>query len=135
MKITDLITELENQIERGYKYISTDELGFTSTKFSTKEIEGIGDEYYIVLLSEKMNSDNPPKNPKEGKDYSYIKCKVLHHSFEKDKEGRLDCVFSLKPIDKLPSWYNLEYGSDDFNDVSISKLVDNTFWINYENFL
>jgi hypothetical protein len=71
----------------------------------------------------------------EGKHYANIKCRIIRteiQKFNSGKEGQFMCIAQLEPLDwekQRPEWYDEDNMGDDFYEVPIHTLYDNTFWL------
>lgn len=120
MEIKKIIKILEDEIKKGYNHIYFDRFN-TLNYYATPDDDEVDDEYYITL---KWYDDyDPPEKLIKDEHYSNIKCKVVSHWIEEDETfGTLEHWFSLKPISKLPEWFDEKDTHLYFEQVHISEL-------------
>jgi hypothetical protein len=124
MKTIDVINHLKKKLDEGYEHTSTDILGgfymgLSKTPLHEKEDNLV----YVTVLNPNLDEDEKKfEDWVEGEDYAHIKCKVLSTRIKmSDMEftDLYECVFDVKPVEKLPEWYNELNKEFDFRDVNI----------------
>lgn len=116
-KKDELIDFLTNNIREDEVYISSDEFGFTRFMLSDSKEPVINNEMFMRVYKNHENGD-----------YEVFKVKVNSYRFETSKEGRLNCLMAVEPINGYPKWMDNEELSETFSEVLPTDLSDNEFW-------
>ena len=122
MKITELIEQLQNSLEEGFEYVSTDGMGGCSWTTSKTSLHNFEENLvYVTIFNQSVHDEDKDfEDLVEGKDFAHIKCKVLStniQKFDEDLSDMLECLFDVEPVEKLPEWY--VSNEEDFNDIDI----------------
>ena len=125
MLLTHAIERLNDSLERGDTYLSTDGYGGCTLISSNYNFDGESYKVFKIIYNPNSYKTLPIEKLQEGIDYAKIKCKIINSYLSKSLSNTNDlgCFLNIHPEDELPEWYDIGNMEDDFSKVHISEIT------------
>ena len=124
--LNDAIKQLKDLENKGYEFVSTDTLGNFHLILTNAPEPELDNYYYMALFKDEGVGED--SQSVEGRDYEVIQVEILEQRIGKTDNGVLACFCKVKPVGKLPEWFDESDYNFAFDNVNISALCDNEYW-------